>query len=217
MHPAYPDFLNWTRKTWGCDKFVCLGDMVDHSAMSYHAKELDLDNADKEIDKAREQLAPIFKIFKTGDLILGNHDALPNRKAQDAMISQRFLKTFHDSDTYAVPTTWRIHPRYSDLVIDNVIYRHGDKGKGGQYLAAYRNAKEEFKSVVQGHFHTQFGVQYYVNGHHRLFGVQAGTGVEPDSPYMRYNKVYSARPVLGCFVIFDGVEAMPVPMRLEEW
>lgn len=215
MHEAFPDFLHQTYKDWGCNAVVCCGDLVDHAAMSYHAKETDLPNISQEIELAKGQLKPLFKMFPKADMMIGNHDALPLRKAQDAGIPPEMLKDLNT--VYGFPRRWQVHERYTDISIDSVIYRHGDKGKAGQYNAAYRNALDEFRSVVQGHHHTQFGVLAYVNNNHRIFGAQVGTGVKPGSPYMRYNRKYSARPVLGCFVIFGGVEALPVPMQLEDW
>ena len=39
---------------------------------------------------------------------------------------------------------WTIHPRFTKLVIDGVIYSHGDSGRGGQD-AAFQQARDNFR------------------------------------------------------------------------
>ena len=148
--------------------------------------------------------------FPVAQVTLGNHGALPWRRAEEVGIFPELLK-----DPAAMWDTpgWEWRPRYDDLEIDGVIYRHGDKAKGGQQ-AAFKNAMAEFRSVVQGHHHSQLGAWYHANSNIRVFGLQTGCGVDAHSAAMAYGIVYSAKPIVGCGVVLEGAEAHAVPMDL---
>jgi hypothetical protein len=96
-------------------------------------------------------------------------------------------------------------------VIDNVIYRHGDKEKGGQ-MSALKNAQAQFKSLVMGHLHAQAGINYHANQDGVVFGMNVGCGVDHSHPAMNYGRIYAARPVLGCGVVYSPKLAFFEPM-----
>lgn len=211
MHPRYVAFLQKTYEKYGCNRVVHLGDAVDWHAISYHEKDPSMPSAADEYKKAKKQVAKLYEAFPKADYMLGNHCALPQRKATTAGLTEDVLRPF--GELWGLEG-WKIHPRYGKLHIDGVQYRHGDSGKGGQN-AAINNAKNEFISVVQGHHHTQAGVQWHSNENSLVFGMQTGCGVKPGHPAMNYGRVYSNRPILGCGVVFNGKHAIfePMPMK----
>lgn len=211
MKEGYIEFCADIYDQWECDRVVFIGDVLDFAAISYHPKAPSLKNAIEEWHKAQEQLDLVYEYFPEADVMIGNHDALSERHAMDCGIPIEFLKDLGELTATAEGWTW--HPRYEDLVIDGVIYRHGDKGKGGQY-AALKNAKEEFCSVVQGHLHAQSGVWFHANERGRVFGVQTGCGVDWKHPAMAYGKTFSQKPILSCAVILEGKTAVVEPMLL---
>ncbi len=213
MHPEYPAFLDETYDAWDCDRVVHIGDIVDFHAISFHQNEFGLESIEKEIEEAREQVATLTALFPHADYLIGNHSALPSRQAKEAGLPPSMLKSL--AEIIGLPNTWTVHARHTDLVIDDVIYRHGDKGRSNQLNAAFLNASLEFMSVVQGHFHAQAGVVYGANTKERYFGLQVGCGTDPNSPYMNYSKQYSKRPLLGCGIVIDGDYAAFEPMLLE--
>ena len=81
-------------------------------------------------------------------------------------------------------------------------------------MAAYKNAIAEFKSTVQGHLHAQGGVVYHANGSDCVFGMQVGCGVDHSHPAMNYGRVYAAKPILGCGVVYSSKLAHFEPMFL---
>jgi len=157
----------------------------------------------------------ITEVFQEADYLIGNHSALPVRQAREVGLPPSMLVSLQE--LMDMPDSWTIHPRHSDLVIDDVIYRHGDKGRSNQLNAAFLNASNEFRSVVQGHFHAQAGVVYGANQRQRYFGLQVGCGTDPRSPYMNYSTVYSKRPLLGCGIVIDGEYATFEPLHLEDY
>lgn len=215
MLDSYPLFLEDMYDQWSCDRVVHIGDLVDFHAISCHQKQFGLESIEKEMDDARSQVAVLTKSFPDVDYLIGNHSALPSRQAQDVGLPPSMLKSL--SQMMDLPDGWNIHPRHYDLIIDDVIYRHGDKGRSNQQNAAYLNAQNEFRSVVQGHHHSQAGVVYGANHLTRFFGLQVGCGTDPRSLYMEYNKTYSKRPILGCGIVLDGEYATFEPLPLETY
>lgn len=208
MHKNYISFLKKIYKKHKCNHVVHIGDLVDWSAISYHEKDVSLPSPVEEYKAAMKQVRQLHKAFPNVEILLGNHDSLPYRKATTIGIPEEALKSFKDLWRL---DGWTIHPRYHDLVIDGVVYRHGDKCKGGQ-MAAYKNAVAEFSSLVQGHLHAQAGVVYHANQEDCVFGLQVGCGVDHDHPAMAYGRVYAQKPIVGCGVVYGPKLAMFEPM-----
>jgi hypothetical protein len=215
MLDAYPDFLASIYEAWDCNHVVHIGDLVDFHGISFHTKEFGIPDIEREIQEAREQVQTLCELFPDVDYLTGNHSALPIRQAQEAGLPPSMVLSL--AEILDLPDTWNVLPRYTDLIIDDVIYRHGDKGRSNQTNAAFLNAQNEFMSVVQGHMHSQGGVLYGANQSKRYFGMQVGCGTDPRSPYLNYSKIYSKRPMLGCGVVLDGERAIFEPLFLEEW
>ena len=145
-----------------------------------------------------------------GKVAITGNCSLPERKAKMIGLPEEVLCDF--AKLWDV-SGWTIHPRYSDLVIDDVIFRHGDKGKGGA-MAAHKNAIAEFASVVQGHFHAQAGIVYHANKGDCVYGLQVGCGVDRKHPAMNYGRVYAAKPIVGCGVVYSSKLAFFEPAFL---
>ena len=201
MHPKYIRFLKDVDRKYNCNRVVHIGDLVDWNAISYHEKDPSMPGAQQEYKKAKKQVNKLYKAFPKVDYLMGNHSDLPARKAKTAGLIDDLMLPF--KQVWDVEG-WTIHPRYHDLIIDSVIYRHGDKGKGGSRLAAFNNADKMHRSVVQGHLHTQCGFEFGANNDRAFFGMQVGCGVLPNHPNMNYAKIYSNRPIIACGVVING-------------
>lgn len=211
MRPEYPDFLWETYKEWKCNRVVFIGDVVDWGSISYHEKNPSEFSFTEERDKARAQVAILYKMFPKADWMLGNHDDLPKRKTITAGMGEDLLRP--TSEYWRVPG-WRVHPRWAKLDIDGTLYMHGDRGKGGMQ-AAWKNSRDLFRSTVQGHCHTEMGVWWWVNDDFRVFGMNTGTGVDDDTLAMLYNKTCNRRSALGCGIVLAGTNPYIEPLLLE--
>ena len=211
MKRGYVQFLQRMQDKHDCSKVVHIGDLVDWASISYHPKAPSLRNSEREFERARTQVAQIAGAFPRATWLIGNHDSLTERKATDLELPLSVLKSY--KELWDVPN-WAVVPRYDHVVIDGVIYQHGDRGRGGQLNAAYLNAMDEHRSVVQGHFHAQMGVMYYANQSTRVFGLQAGCGVDHHVEAMQYGKKYNRKPMLGCGIVRGGHTALIEPMKL---
>ena len=215
MLDGYIPFLKKVQKKYKCNRVVHIGDLVDWAAISYHEKSGALKDAPGEYTKAKKQVAKLYAAFPKATWLIGNHDCLPARQARTAGIPLETLRTYQD--LWDVPK-WEVVNRYGHVVIDGVMYQHGDRGKGGQH-AALKNAKDEFRSVVQGHQHAQAGVWYSANERKtseggRIFGMNVGCGVDHSLEAQAYGKMYNAKPIVGCGVVEAGRMATFVPMEL---
>lgn len=210
MHSGYIRFLKKIHKKHKCNRVVHIGDLVDWNAISYHEKNPSMPSAGEEYREALKQVRALHKAFPKVDYLIGNHCSLPARKAQTIGLPEDVLCDFK---TLWKLDGWTIHPRFHDLIIDGVVYRHGDKCKGGQ-MAAYKNAVAEFSSLVQGHLHAQAGVVYHANQEDCVFGMQVGCGVDHSHPAMNYGRVYAQKPIVGCGVVYSPKLAMFEPMYL---
>lgn len=210
MHRKFIPFLKRIYKKHNCGRVVMLGDLVDFNAISYHEKSPSMPSAADEFKQAWKQVRQLHKAFPVADMLIGNHDSLGERKAQTIGLPVELLKDF---GALFELDGWTIHPRYHDLVIDGVIYRHGDKSKGGLH-AAFKNAQAEFKSLVQGHLHSQAGISFHANRGKLVFGMQVGCGTDNKHPAMSYSRVFAAKPILGCGVIHSDTVAQFEPMPM---
>jgi len=201
MHPRFIRFLKDVDRKHNCNKWVGIGDLVDWNAISFHEKDPSMPNASEEFRIAKQQVKKLHQAFPEVEYLIGNHSDLPGRKARLVGLPTEVMVPF--KELWGLDG-WTIHERYSDIKIDEVIYRHGDKGKGGQRISALANAADEHCSLVQGHLHAQFGIEFKANQDRVIWGMQVGCGVTPNHPSMAYSRVYSARPILGCGVVING-------------
>jgi predicted phosphodiesterase len=204
---GYVDFLKQVFKEYKVDTVVCIGDLVDNHAVSYHEADPDGLSSGDEVDEVMHALTYVYKTFPDVTMLLGNHDKLPERKAKTAGLSNRFIKSF--SEMWRTPKGWDIYPDYVE--IDGVHYTHGT-GLSGRN-AAINLSLIKGQSVVMGHVHSFGGVQYRRNKNGTFFGLNVGCGVDEESYAMEYAKAYVHSPTLGCGVVVDGKEGFFIPME----
>ena len=178
-------------KKYNCDTVVFIGDILDLHFTSYHETSTEGYGATQEHDLSVEMLRKWYKAFPKAYVTIGNHDALIYRKAMSAGISKRWIQNY--SQVLGTPG-WEW---VTDVVIDDVLYTHGTTN-------AYTKAKQNLMSTVQGHLHSQAGIQFYVGAKSRIFGFQVGCGVDMKSYAMEYGRNFP-KPVISCGVIIEGL------------
>lgn len=209
MRRGYIDFLKRVADSYSVNRVVHIGDLVDWASISYHEKSPSLSNAVAEYDRARRQVVSLKEAFPRADWLIGNHDALTERQAISAGIPPQLLRDYGDMWDVG----WTVHPRFAKVIIDGVIYAHGDAGRGGQD-AAFRQAKDNFRSTVVGHFHSQAGVRWWANPEYRVFGLSVGCGIDAGRLQFEYGRKIAAKPILGCGVVLNGRQAYFEPWLL---
>ena len=210
MKRGYVEFLRRTFDAWEVNRVVHIGDLVDWNSISYHEKHPSNSNAAGEYKAALKQVQELSKAFPKAEWLIGNHDALTLRQATTAGIPAECLKDY--ADLWQIE--WTVHKRFYKLLIDGVLYCHGDTGPGGQF-AAMKHAVVNFKSTVQGHHHANGGVNYYANEKFRVFGLDVGCGMDSDLLQFEYGRKFPRKPVLGCGIVIDGKAAYFEPWLLK--
>lgn len=207
-HPNYLKFVCDTFKKYNVGQIVCLGDLVDHHALSRFQTEPCAKGAYDELDMSIERVKEYVKVFQNVKMCRGNHDAIPVRQAAAVGIGERYLKPF--SEVLGLPATWEIE---DEFIINNVLYKHGINctGKDG----ALNTAIQERMSTVIGHSHAFGGVKYSANKRSLIFGMNTGCGIDVDAYAFAYGKYDKNRPTIGCGIVFNESNAIFVPMGRE--
>ena len=208
MRTGYVQFLQRVADRYQPDRIVHIGDLVDNHAISYHERLPGLSSAKDEFKKARKQIKMLVDAFPKANWLIGNHDALTERQATSVGLPTEVLKSYNE--IWDVP--WTVHDRFSEVLIDGVVYMHGE-GPSGMYAHGNR-AKARRRSVVMGHLHSNAGVIWDASPDDRIFGLAVGCGVDNTKLQFLYGKATPRKPILGCGVVIDGKRAFFEPWLL---
>ena len=142
--------------------------------------------------KAKKTIVEYHRTFPNAMCCIGNHDALPNRKAFSNGLSKHWIKPIGE---VLNTDSWK----YSEhFIIDGVKYTHGTGRKARQ------RSQQDMISIVQAHYHSDSYIENYVGADGtRKFAVQVGCGVDINSFAFTYGKNF-AKPHLNVAVIIDG-------------
>lgn len=202
-------FLRAIKRKYNPDRVICLGDEVDHHALSYHESDPDLDSAGPELEKAIRFLKPIYKLFPNVDVLESNHGSLVYRKALTAGIPRRALKSYRE--TLEAPKGWRWHFDLRLTMSNGVdLYlHHGKSAKPGAL------SMREGCCAAQGHFHEQFNVYYWRNAKGIYWDIHGGYLGDHDSLAMAYAKSNLGKGIVGAWMVLGG-NPLPLPMILNK-
>ncbi len=203
-------FLKMVRKQFSPDRVLQIGDLVDHHALSDYDHDPDGMSAGDELRSAIRRLRQYYRLFPDVDVVGGNHEARLYHKALKAGIPRSYIKDL--ADTLEFPEGWANH---ESVVIDGVVYEHGDAfGSGGGNGAFKKAIDANMASTVYGHFHSSAGIRYFANKKHLCFAFNVGCLMNTHSYAAAYGKRFPSKPILGCGLVIHGVP-MYIPMVLD--
>jgi predicted phosphodiesterase len=185
-------------EAWDCNKVVFIGDVVDWSAISFHANNPEAPGPHDEYELAYQHVQKWYKAFPKATVVIGNHDSRPQRIAESVNIPRKFIRDY--SDLWKTPKWKWVHHE----IIDEVYYCHGHK-KGGGKTPAWNLACKMGMSVVCGHWHSRGGINWSANPLRRWFGMDVGCLIDDNAYAFVYAAEQPARSILGCGVVLDGV------------
>lgn len=209
QHRNALEFLQDTYATHGCGSVVCAGDLLDFHAMSRFASEPDSPSPELEYQKALEWAASVNKAFPRGVLVMGNHDAIPQRQLQTIGVAPSLLK--ERNELFGLDDGWRVEPLYHTIFDGQVLIEHGI-GSGGMY-GAINTAIAKRSSYCQGHTHSYAMVAYRSNYKNTIFGMNCGCLFDADSLAARYGQYAKWKGVLGCGIVYSPDHAEFIPLR----
>jgi len=204
---GYLEFCREQQEKYNCGTVIHIGDLVDNHAVSYHQHDPDGKSPGEEYKLALSRCQEWYKVFPEVKICIGNHDALPFRKAYTAGLPKDWLKSYQE--ILNSPKTWEwdfVHQ------IENVLYQHGT-GLSGE-LASINCARENRQSTVIGHLHTVMNTRFLASHKDLIFGTSVGCGIDHEAYAFAYGKENTRKPVLACAVVLDGKLPINIPMNI---
>jgi hypothetical protein len=205
--PGYLEFCRRVQEEFDCGTVVHIGDEVDNCAMSFHDHNPDGYGPHDEHILAKEKLQDWYAVFPEVKVCIGNHTALPFRRAFAYGIPSRFLKPYEEM--WDAPKGWKWDTHW---IINDVYYTHGT-GQAGP-SAAIKRALNLRMPTVMGHIHSEAGVQYNVSPKDILWGMLVGCGVDDKEYAFEYAKDNPKKFIISCGVVLDGKIPIVIPMEL---
>lgn len=208
-HQDMVDFLKAIKKKYRPDRVVCIGDEVDKHAMSFHASDPDLPSAGDELEIAIAHLDDVYRLFPKVDIVDSNHGSMHYRKGKHNGIPRKYLRDY--GEILEAPETWKWHNNLKLKASDGswIYFSHGLKKN------ALPVAQQFGMNFVQGHYHTEFSIQYSSSPDKLIWGMTVGCLIDDDSMAFHYNKVIHQRPIIGCGIIINGQPRL-IPMVLNK-
>lgn len=208
-HPDMFAFLEAVKKKFKPTMVVNIGDEVDKHALSFHDSDVDLPSAGHELEMAIGKIKKMEKLFPEMTIVDSNHGSLALRKFKHHGIPMKYLASQHE--IYGVSEKWQW---VNDLTVklpngQDCYFCHG-MVKNGIKLAAQRGT-----NVVQGHYHTDFKIEYIGNPKNLLFSMQVGCLIDSKSLAFAYDRLNLNRPIIGVGLVVNSHPVL-VPMVLNE-
>jgi hypothetical protein len=211
QHPDALDFLMAVRKVIEPTRIVNLGDETDGHGLSMHDSDPNLDSAGVELVRAREWLHALEQEFPIMDICHSNHGSLIYRRAFKFGIPAQYIKSYREiifPDGSGQGWDWKGRHRATLPNGEEVIFQHQSAGD------TLVNAGHERASIVEGHEHGKFEIQYRKSTNALYWTIISGCLIDPDALAFAYGRLFPKRPILGCSVIIDSIPRL-IPMVLD--
>lgn len=203
-HPDALRFLSYLKDTVQPDLVVCIGDEADYHAMSFHDSDPNLDSAGTELEQAKRYLKELHKLFPQMLLCHSNHGSMQYRRAKAFGIPVQMIKRYRDvllpdqdSSGWSWAYGWRVNTPHGP-----VLFKHQPSGP------IIGDAAHEGASVVAGHLHGKFSIEFSASSDRLYFGMQVGCLIDKDALAFAYGKHSKAKPIIGAACIVDGVPGL---------
>lgn len=210
-HPDAIDFLRSVRDEYTPDMVIQMGDETDGHAISFHDSDPNLDSAGVELEKAKAVLEEVYALFPNLLVCDSNHGSLVYRRAKAHGLPVQFIKKYrdilfpqHGAPAWSWADAWVLNTPLGAVRFQHQV--------SGDFML---NASHERTSLVLGHEHGRFEVQYAASSSALYFGAYAGCLIDRKSLAFAYGKLHRKKPILGCMVITDGCPAL-IPMLMDE-
>ncbi|WBF78461.1 hypothetical protein [Cronobacter phage EspYZU13] len=210
-HPDALAFLEHVRDSYGPDMCIQVGDETDGHAISFHDSDPNLDSAGVELEKAKVVLENLHELFPNLLVCDSNHGSLVYRRAKAHGLPVQFIKKYrdilfpeHGAPAWSWADAWVLNTPLGPVRFQHQV--------SGDFML---NASHERTSLVLGHEHGRFEVQYAASSTALYFGAYAGCLIDRKSMAFAYGKLTRKKPILGCMVITDGCPQL-IPMLMNE-
>lgn len=201
-------FLAYLKKMLNPDLVIQVGDLADYHNISFHDSDPDLDSAGTELHKFKKFAHDMEKLFPDMYILGSNHGDLPLRKLKSNGLPKDLIRPYND--LYGVGPGWKF---VDDLLLEGPkqsLYCCHGIAKDGLKLT-----KERGVSSIQGHYHTEFNIQYCSTPYDLLWAMQVGCLIDQRSKAFAYNQLDLTRPIIGVGAVVKGRPTL-FPMLLNK-
>jgi hypothetical protein len=203
-------FLEAVRDKLRPDLVVNLGDLQDGHGLSFHESDPNLDSAGIEFEKARAFTQKLEKLFPNMLECHSNHGSLIYRRAKAHGIPVQMIRSYREmlfphggGQGWSWRYAWRV-----DTPLGPVTFKHQSAGD------PLLDAAHHGTSLVTGHEHGKYDVQYAASSDRLYFAMRSGCLIDKDSLAFAYGKHTRNKPIIGCSAIIEGVPRL-IPMLLD--
>jgi len=212
QHPDALEFLADVASKLRPTRVINLGDETDGHAMSFHDSDPNLDSAGVELEKAKEFIQALAKMFPVQDVCHSNHGSLIYRRALKHGIPTQYIKTYRDilfPDGGGEGWSW--HERIPVILPngDKLIYQHQSSGD------ILNNAAHERANIVQGHEHGDFYIRYRSSTSALYWAMVSGCLIDRKAYAFAYGRLFPKKPIIGCSAIIDS-HPLLIPMPMDD-
>ena len=211
-HPDAINFLIAVASKIRPTRVINLGDETDGHALSMHDSDPSLDSAGVELTKARVFIQELERVFPIMDICHSNHGSLIYRRAFKSGIPAEYIKPYREvlfPQGEGQGWDWKDKHRVTLPNGEEVIFQHQSAGD------TLNNAAHERVSIVEGHEHGKFEIQYRSSTSALYWTIISGCLIDPKALAFAYGKLFPKKPILGCSAIIDSIPRL-IPMELDE-
>lgn len=192
--------------------WVSITGNCDGHALSFHDSDPNLDSAGVELEKAKEFIQALAKMFPVQDVCHSNHGSLVYRRALKHGIPTQYIKTYRDilfPDGGGEGWSW--HERIPVILPngDKLIYQHQSSGD------ILSNAAHERANIVQGHEHGDFYIRYRSSTSALYWAMVSGCLIDRKAYAFAYGRLFPRKPIIGCSAIIDS-HPLLIPMPMDD-
>ena len=222
QHPDALAFLQALKDKYQPTRVLNVGDELDYHAMSFHESDPDLDSAGRELQRGREVLWELEKMFPRMDLVDSNHGSMSYRRAKAGGVPRHLVLGYRDAV-------------FGEKDKTGAIVRPGNRGDGwawhsefwtelpngqqlvmvhGRSISTRRNVEQVGGACfIQGHHHSTFEIVYHGTAKALSWGMSVGCLIDDESLAFAYNRNTIKRPMIGCAIVINGQPRL-LPMVL---
>jgi predicted phosphodiesterase len=184
-HLPYTNMGYWQQayefnKKFKADAVYSSGDFLDQYTLSRFPRRVNSDNGHVEILKCIPQVKQITKWFPKMTIMRGNHDTRIDKRAQDAGISDLWIRDV--LEMIGAPKGWN-WAKEDWIKTGPAILTHGFLGNRSKHAHWFN------ENVVHGHLHAQLGIEFFQRNGKAIWVMCVGAMADRNAIALQYGPI----------------------------
>lgn len=185
-HLPYTKMSYWHQahefnKKFKADFVFSSGDFLDQYALSRFPKKVNSDNGHIEILRCIPIVKTIGRMFPVMTIMRGNHDDRINKRAQDAGISDLWIRDV--LEMIGAPEGWN-WAKEDYIKAGPATLTHGFLGNRQKHAEWFNN------NVVHGHLHAKLGLEFFQRNQRAVWVMCVGCMADRNAIALRYGPLH---------------------------